>query len=152
MQVHPKLHVPANAVALTTAVTLLLSLINIGSTVAFNAIVSLQLASLMTTYSVSIACVLYRRLTDPESLPKARWSLGRYGPTVNWIGFIYSTFIIFWCFWPLATPVTPQTFNWAILLFMTVLIASLAFYFTRGRRVYVGPVALVNNGRVSGMA
>ena len=106
----------------------------------------------MTTYSVSIACVLHRRLTNPETLPKARWSLGRYGPLVNGIGFIYSTFIIFWCFWPLATPVEAKTFNWAIMLFMIVFIGSLATYFIKGRRAYVGPVALVNNGRVSGIA
>lgn len=132
--------------------TLLLSLINIGSTVAFNAIVSLQLSSLMITYVVSVACVLYRRLNHPELLPKARWSLGRMGPAINGIALVYSSFIFFWCFWPLGTPVTLESFNWAILLFMTVLIASLATYFIKGRRVYVGPVALVNNGRVSGLA
>ena len=106
----------------------------------------------MTTYSVSIACVLYRRLANPETLPKARWSLGRYGVAVNWIGFIYSTFIIFWCFWPLATPVDVKSFNWAVLIFMVVLISSVATYYLGGRRKYVGPVALVNNGRVSGIA
>lgn len=141
-----------NAVILTTGVTLLLSLINIGSSVAFNAIISLQLSSLMMTYFVSIGCVLYRRLTHPELLPKARWSLGRYGSTINTIGMIYSGFIFFWCFWPLGTPVTPKDFNWAVLLFMTVFLASVITYLVRGRHVYVGPVALVQNARVSGPA
>ena len=40
--VHPTLKVPANAVGLTAAITIILSFINIGSDVAFNAIISLK--------------------------------------------------------------------------------------------------------------
>ena len=42
-QVHPRLQVPANAVAATAIFTVALSLINIGSDVAFNAIISLKI-------------------------------------------------------------------------------------------------------------
>src|SRR5271170_2728490 len=39
-RVHPRLHIPANAIALTCIITMLLALINIGSAVAFNAVIS----------------------------------------------------------------------------------------------------------------
>jgi choline transport protein len=132
--------------------TVILSLINIGSSAAFNAIISLQLSSLMLTYAVSIACVLYRRIAHPELLPKARWSLGRFGVVVNGVGLVYSIFVFFWCFWPGATPVTPKSFNWAILMFTALVIASTTTYLLQGRKVYAGPVSLVNNGRMSGIA
>ncbi|KAK5070157.1 hypothetical protein LTR64_001994 [Lithohypha guttulata] len=48
--VHPRWHVPANAIVFTCIFTIVLSLINIGSTAAFNAMLSLSATALMTTY------------------------------------------------------------------------------------------------------
>lgn len=152
VHVHPTLHVPANAVALTSGITALLSLINIGSKVAFNAILSLQLSFLMISYVCSIACVLYRRLKHPELLPRARWSLGRrWGPVINAVGLIYSTFIFFWCFWPIQASNDLTTFNWAVLMFITMVIVTGLTYLFVGRRQYIGPVALVKNELANGM-
>lgn len=79
---------------LTCTITCLLSLINLGSTVAFNAIISLQLMALMATYSISIGCIWYQRtINKSEHLPVARWSLGRWGPWINGIGWVYSVYI-----------------------------------------------------------
>lgn len=90
--VHPTLHIPANAIGLTCIITCLLALINIGSSVAFNAIISLQVVALMFSYTISITCVLYRRIKHPELLPNARWSLGRWGVPINVGGVCYSSF------------------------------------------------------------
>jgi amino acid transporter len=139
--VHPKLQIPANAIALTCALTILLSLINIGSSAAFNAIISLQIVALMASYCISISCVLHRRLTN--TLPRARWSLGRLGVPVNVLGIAYAAFAFFWCFWPNATPVAVDTFNWAPVLFVGVLVCCVLAYWVRGREVYVGPVMQV---------
>jgi choline transport protein len=62
-QVHDET-VPRNAVLVTCTFSILLSLINLGSTVAFNAIISLQLLALMATYCISIGCVFYQRLVS----------------------------------------------------------------------------------------
>jgi len=139
--VHPKLQIPANAIALTCTLTILLSLINIGSSTAFNAIISLQIVALMASYCISISCVLYRRLTN--TLPRARWSLGRLGVPVNVLGIAYAAFSFFWCFWPNATPVEAYTFNWAPVLFVGVLVCCMLAYWVKGRKVYVGPVMQV---------
>lgn len=151
MQVSPKLQVPAYAIGLTSLMTIALSLINIGSTTAFNAIISLQLASLMLTYAVSIGCVLIRRLLHPELLPTARWSLGRFGIAVNMGGFAYAVFAFFWCFWPGSTPVELKTFNWSVLIFVAIAVISMTMYVFKGRYVYDGPVSLVQTGRMRTM-
>lgn len=62
-------------------------MVNLGSTDAFNAIISLNLVSLMLTYCLSIGYILLRRIQHPELLPKGRWSLGKWGVFVNTVGF-----------------------------------------------------------------
>lgn len=141
--VNHKLQTPANSVTVTCGITIALSLINIGSDVAFNAIISLNVVSLMITYMISIGCVLYRRIKHPELLPTCQWSLGRWGVPVNIIGVLYSSHAFFWCFWPEATPVEPSTFNWAVVMFgATAILAGIDFA-VRGRKQYKGPVVLV---------
>ncbi|TID23971.1 hypothetical protein E2P81_ATG02279 [Venturia nashicola] len=137
---------PRNAVLTTCTITCLLSLINIGSSVAFNAIISLQLMALMATYSISIGCVLYQRtLCGSKHLPAARWSLGKWGIPINTIAFIYSVFIFFWTPWPGAKDPTLETFNWSVVMFGAIAIISGIYYFFHGRRHYMGPVALVRD-------
>lgn len=92
----PKWNVPFNAVYVTSVVVVLLSLIVLGSELAFNIIVSLSLLGLLSTYMISIGCVLLRRIKG-EALPPARWSLGRYGLAINAFAFLYSAFIIIFC-------------------------------------------------------
>jgi choline transport protein len=134
--------VPRNAVYVTCVISILLALINLGSSIAFNAILSLQLLALMSTYCISIGCVLYKRLTK-QSLPPAQWSLGRWGVWVNAVGFVYSFFILFWAGWPEQQAITAVTLNWAPVIFAGVLIFSLSFYLVQGRKTYAGPVVLV---------
>jgi len=142
-KVHPKLMVPANAVTFTCIFTILLSLINLGSDVAFYAIISLNVVSLMITYMASIGAVLYRRVFHPELLPACRWSLGRWGVPINLGGFLYSCHAFFWCFWPNTTPVAVTDFNWSSVMFSGVAIICLIDYIFRGRHIYKGPVVLV---------
>jgi choline transport protein len=124
----------------------LLSLINIGSSVAFNAIISLQLMTLMATYTISIGCVLYARtLGGGKQIPPARWSLGRWGAPVNAIAFVYCIFILFWTPWPTAANPDATTFNWAIVMFSACVLLSTVWYFAGGRKKYQGPVALVRD-------
>lgn len=81
-QVSPSLDVPVNAVITSLIISSLLSLINIGSTVAFNSLVSLTNGVLMVSYSVCIGCFVWRRLSRQPMLP-SRFNLGVLGLPVN---------------------------------------------------------------------
>ncbi len=70
-QMNHKRNVPDNSVYLTSVVAGILCLINLGSTTAFNIIVSLTLLDLLSTYMISIDWVLLKRLKG-ETLPAAR--------------------------------------------------------------------------------
>lgn len=96
----------------------------------------------MATYAVSIGCVALKRLRG-QSLPRSRWSLGRFGLPINIVAFVYSCFtMIFICF-PVTTPVEAKSMNWAIVMFTGVLSIALVYYFAHGRKVYEGPVVFV---------
>lgn len=99
--------------------------------------------ALMSTYTISIGCVLYARTIGSKPLPPARWSLGRWGIPINAIGLAYSIFCLFWTPWPSVNDPDATTFNWAIVVFTAASILSMIWYFVGGRKKYQGPVALV---------
>ncbi|KAL9011195.1 MAG: hypothetical protein Q9173_003943 [Seirophora scorigena] len=98
-QVHPHRAIPLNSLLVCSLTTCLLSLINIGSAIAFNAIVSLGAAALFSTYFISIACVLGRRCGG-EPLRPGRWSLGpRDGALANVAALAFLALFYFFSFW-----------------------------------------------------
>ncbi|KAI1917416.1 hypothetical protein LOZ39_000408 [Ophidiomyces ophidiicola] len=144
--VNPKSKIPVNAVLFTTVITLLLSLINIGSTEAFNAIASLTVGSLYLSYIVCVGTFITRRLR-PEPLPRARFSLGKFGMPINIFSFFYMCFAIIFTFFPNQSNVTPMTMNWSILVWGVVIIFAVIQYILHGRKVYEGPVAYVEKAQ-----
>jgi choline transport protein len=146
-----KRNVPDNAVYITSVIAGILCLINLGSTLAFNIIVSLTLLALLSTYMISIGCVLRKRLLG-ESLPAARWSLGRFGIPINAFAFAYCGFcIVFSCF-PIAVPVDTGTANWAPVVWVSVIAISGIVYVLHGRRNFTPPVMFVEGVREGGIA
>ncbi|KAJ5331410.1 hypothetical protein N7476_001193 [Penicillium atrosanguineum] len=142
-KIDKKRQIPVNAIALSCIISCALSLINIGSETAFNAIISLNVAALMYTYIISIGCVIYRKIWHPETLPPRRWDMGRWGLAVNIIGLLYCCFALFWSLWPSDLPVTLENFNWSVVIFGGVFIISLVMYLIKGRKEYSGPAAIV---------
>ncbi|KOC11929.1 amino acid transporter [Aspergillus flavus AF70] len=141
--VHPTLHIPVNSVILTCAFSIIMFLINIGSSVAMNALLSLATSPLMGTYMICIACVIVRRITKSPPLPPSRWSLGRCGMPINILALVYASWAFFWSFWPVNREVTAETLNWAPVLFVGVMGSSGLLYWLVARKVYEGPVVKV---------
>lgn len=143
-QVHRTWHVPLNSIVFTMIFTCAVSLINIGSTAAFNALLSLSTVALMATYLVSITCVLLRRVRG-QYLPPARWSLGKFGLPINACALVYSCWSFFWSFWPNSYSINAENFNWACVLFVGLMGIGSILYFTHARKIYEGPVAIVED-------
>ncbi|PGH00160.1 hypothetical protein AJ80_09213 [Polytolypa hystricis UAMH7299] len=140
--VTPGWNIPLHAVIVSLVITTLLSLINIGSEAALNAIITLALSSLMSSYMISITCVLIKRVRG-EVLPPRRWSLGRYGMLINILALCFLAPMFVFVFFPLATPVDLTTMNWACVIYGGVIIIATVYYAFVGRFTYVPPVALV---------
>lgn len=134
--------IPLNAVMISLLVTSLLSLINIGSAVALNAILSLTAVSLLTSYIIVISCLVLKRLRG-QPLPPRRWDLGKWGLPINIAALCYLAPIYVFAFFPVALPVVATSMNWAIVMYVGIMGFATVYYFAYGRKVYLPPVALV---------
>ncbi|KFY43566.1 hypothetical protein V494_01918 [Pseudogymnoascus sp. VKM F-4513 (FW-928)] len=143
--VRPGWDIPLNAVIVSFLITIILSMINIGSTVAFNAIASLGTAALISSYIISISCVRIKRWRG-HKLPAARWSLGRFGAPINDFSILYLTFVFIFSFFPETAIVDAESMNWNILIYGFTIMFAIVWFFARGRKQYAGPVDQGNVG------
>lgn len=119
---------------------MLVALISLGSSVAFNAIISLQLLALVFTNLLPIACLIYRRPLGAP-LPRRSWSLDRLGMPINVIACIYLIYLVVFTALPTQVPVKSlETGNWAPATFVGVILLALVYYLLHGRSVFDGPV------------
>lgn len=132
---------------MTLTFVFLLSLINLGSTVAFTQVASLGVASMVTTYFISISCVTLKRVRGEPLLP-SKFNLGKWGLFINVTALLFLLFLWVFCFFPVNPHPTVVDMNWASLGYGGILIFAVIYYFLRGRHVYVGPVEYVRKGEI----
>ena len=65
---------------------------------------------------------------------------GKIGMVNNIYACVYILFVLFWSFWPPETPATAENMNYSVLVTGAVLIFSVVYYYTYGKRQYMGPL------------
>ncbi|KAK3639640.1 hypothetical protein LTR22_017373 [Elasticomyces elasticus] len=133
---------PRNAVVFTLVFSSLLSLVIVGSSVAFNVFLSFGNAGIMTSYVVIIGCIIYRRF-DGNMFPPTKFSLGKAGLFVNTLAFSYLLVALTFTFFPSVPNPRPAEMNWASLMYGFVLLFALVWYRVRAKTEYDGPVEYV---------
>ncbi|KKA18756.1 Amino acid transporter [Rasamsonia emersonii CBS 393.64] len=154
----PRTSIPVWSIATTTTIACLLALINLGSSVAFNDVISLSVAGLYSSYLICCSLLLWRRCTNQilirsdsagsqlVNTPGATLTWGPFripgifGIIVNSIAVIYLIIAIFFSFWPTKRVVTVESMNYSSVGYSSVVIISVVYYFVRARKVYTGPV------------
>ena len=157
-QVNSRTSIPVVSVATTSTISALMALIGIGSSVAFNDLVSITVAGLFSSYLMAISLLLWRRVTgsimlaseaieDSKAINTANTIL-KWGPfkmpeligiIVNAASIAFTVIIFLFSFWPTAQPVTPSTMNYTCLLFGAVVLFSWIWYYVYAHGVYKGP-------------
>lgn len=150
--------VPVWAIAVTTAISVLLSLINIGSSVAFLNVTSLSISCLYASYLIAAILLLYRRTTNGFTMPGSSdlpalanttgaeliWGPfhlpGAFGVANNIFAICYLIVIGFFSFWPPVLNPTPDMMNYSVLVTGFVAIFSVVYYFVWAKKEYNGPV------------
>ncbi|CAN8101588.1 unnamed protein product [Discula destructiva] len=128
---------PIWALVLTTAVQMLLGLINLGSSSAFLAFVSVGVISLAVSYGIPIAISIVHWRKDVND---ARWTMGKsLGWVVNVIALLWIVFETILFSMPTTLPVTAVTMNYAIVVFVGFMFISAVWYAIHARKVYQGP-------------
>ncbi|KAI1823338.1 amino acid transporter [Xylaria intraflava] len=145
---------PVVAIAATLVATALLSLIVLGSAIALNALLSIAIAALFSTYTLVIGLLLWRRISgeiqpylarsDDSASRQLTWGPWKLpeplGILNNIFSIVYSIFLLFWSFWPQQTPTTAAGFNWSIVVFSAVIIFSIVWYVIRAKSHFKGPI------------
>lgn len=137
---------------------MLLSLINFGSTAAFNDVISLSVSGLYASYLMAAGLLLYRRCgtgfrmpdptthpalaqTDGQQLVWGPWHIpGTVGIINNVIACVYLVIIWFFSFFPQGTPVTPLSMNFSVVVTGGVTIFAIIYYLVWAKKEYIGPV------------
>lgn len=149
--------VPVYAVAVTTTIAVLLSLINIGSPVAFMNVTSLSISCLYASYLIAAVLLLYRRMTNGFSMPNAElpalanttgaelvWGPfhlpGALGIANNIFSIAYLVVVGFFSFWPPVLNPTPDMMNYSVVVTGAVVIFSVVYYLVWARKEYNGPI------------
>ncbi|KAK3053570.1 hypothetical protein LTR09_005314 [Extremus antarcticus] len=141
--VRPGYDVPVNSVLTIFGLAVVLSLINIGSTLAFSIITSLGTGTLTLSYIITIGLVVWRKITGRPPLP-SRFNMGKIGGlVVNMIALLWMIIVLIFCFFPLFPDPTPALMNWAIVVWGGVIIFAILFFVLYARTHYAGPVEYV---------
>lgn len=149
--VNKKHQIPVRAVVLITALQMLLGLIYIGNTTAFNAILSMAIIGMYISYALPIAYMLLRgrRVLYPGDYGK--FKLGRLlGPVMNVVSLIWMTVVVIFSTFPTMMPVTAQNMNYSIVVLSGWILFGVVYYLTFGRSKYEVPV--ISASVITGMS
>jgi len=152
-KVHPTLDLPLNALYLTTILVVIFGCIFLGSSSAFNAIISASVVALGVSYGIPIAinCIRGRRML-PASRPFKLPSI--LGWVCNLIGVAYVIITTVLFLFPPALPATGSNMNYCVVVFFIILVVSVFQWFIDGRKNFTGPrvdIDALQNGEVVGM-
>jgi amino acid transporter len=124
--------VPVWSLVLVTLVQMLLGIVNIGSSSAFLAFVSVGVIGLAVSYAMPIAISL---LHKRKEVMAARWNCGMaIGTTVNVIALLWIGFELVLFSMPTALPVTSVTMNYASVVFVGFLAIAAVWYGVHSRK------------------
>ncbi|KAL4934016.1 putative choline transport protein [Aspergillus undulatus] len=137
-KVHPTLDAPVNATVAMTIMVTCLGCIYVGSTTAFQALIS----SFIVLSTLSYAGAILPHLLSGRSrvIPGPFRMTGIWGFIVNVLAVVYiAVTVVFFCF-PFTLPVTVQNMNYTSVITVGLMTIVLAWWVVRGVREYQGPV------------
>ena len=117
---------------------MLIGLINIGSTSAFYAIISLSSLALYSSYLLPVLFFLWRKLKGPP-IRYGPFRLGWASLPVNIYAAVWIVFAMIWIPFPQTLPVTAEGMNYSSAVMVFVILLGLTDWFIGGRKRFVVP-------------
>ncbi|KAL3459506.1 amino acid/polyamine transporter I [Aspergillus heterothallicus] len=147
VQVHPTLRVPVRALALVSAVVVLVSFIELASTAAFDAILSLSTLGLYTSYLLPLVFLVFRRVFGAAGdVPEGQFSMGKWGLPVNLVAILFAIYFAIFLPFPPTAPVTAESMNYAGPVLGVVMVFACLDWMLRGRYKWTGPTMNYSRG------
>ncbi|MEV7393959.1 amino acid permease [Streptomyces sp. NPDC091215] len=126
---------PVAAVWLSVGVALVLAAPSLISPTAYAAVTAINVLGITPAYAIPV----YLRLRAGDRFQPGPWHLGRWYKPVGVTAVIWVAFVtVLFCL-PQVSPVTVDTFNYAPIVLVLVLLAAWILWATKGRRTYKIP-------------
>ncbi|KAE8317948.1 amino acid/polyamine transporter I [Aspergillus transmontanensis] len=134
-KIHPTLDVPFNAHSVSCFIVGLLGLLYLGSSTAFNSMVSACIVLLYTSYVVPVIALLYK---GRDNIPHGPFWLGRVGWVCNWVVLAWTLFCLVVYSFPSVYPVTTGNMNYVCVVYAVVGCIIAVDWVVRGKRRFRG--------------
>ncbi|KAL2835863.1 amino acid/polyamine transporter I [Aspergillus pseudoustus] len=138
-RVDPTYKIPLRALFLVASCIFALSFIQIGSTAAFNAILSLSTLGLYISYLIPLSLLVLKRFTAPQDIPQGTFTLGKWGLPMNLLAILFATYFAIFLPFPATLPVTAENMNYAGPVLGFVMLFACGDWVIRGRHKWEGP-------------
>lgn len=151
-EVSPTKKVPVHMVLVVGFLQMLLGLIYLGSSTAFNAVLSMAILGMYASYLSPILFMLMygRRSSAPiiRGFGSRSFNLGsRWGPIVNIVAILWLIVAMIFSTFPTMKPVTPDNMNYCVVVTMGwMLIGGIYYYLLGGKKRFAGPVVEPGEG------
>jgi choline transport protein len=132
-RVHPTLDVPLNAHLVSCAIVAVLGCLYLGSSTAFNAMVTACIVLLYISYAIPVICLLIR---GRENIAHGPFWMGSMGLLANWVLLIWTAFTLVMYSFPPAYPATPSNMNYVCAVYGVVAVVCGGYWVGRGKRTY----------------
>ncbi|KAL4752199.1 hypothetical protein BDW72DRAFT_212078 [Aspergillus terricola var. indicus] len=137
VKVDGRLKIPLRALGLVTGWIFVLSFMQMGSSAAFNAILSLSALGLYISYLFPLVFLVRGRLKG--DVPTGAYSLGRWGLPLNLTAILFATYFAVFLPFPPTLPVTPENMNFSGPVLGLIMLCSCVDWVVRGRHKWTGP-------------
>jgi amino acid transporter len=131
--------IPLRALFLVASCIFALSFIQIGSTAAFNAILSLSTLGFYISYLIPLILLVLKRFTAPGDIPQGTFTLGKWGLPMNLIAIVFATYFVIFLPFPPTLPVTAENMNYAGPVLGFIMLFACGGSIVRGRHKWEGP-------------
>ncbi|PYH43481.1 choline transport protein [Aspergillus saccharolyticus JOP 1030-1] len=154
LQLNKRTSVPFHSISVIVIAAGLIGLINIGSSVVLNIVLSLLMEAFFFSYIIPLSLLLYHRVNGHISAPQPGgdpkgfvWGpfrvRGWLGIANNVFALVFSAIVVIFGFWPASSHPTPSDMNYSVAIFGGVLMLAVVYYLGWGRKHYMGPLAEV---------
>jgi choline transport protein len=132
--------IPLRMVILVSILQLLLGFIYLGSTTAFNAILSMSIIGMYLSYALPIMYMLFYGRSSRTYLPGPFNLNATMGKLLNVAALLWLIVAIFFSTWPNFYPVTAANMNYSTVVLAGWVAVGAVYYAVAGRKKYEGPV------------
>ena len=136
---HPKTRIPLGNIILVFFLDCLLLLLQLVSTMAFEAIIATATLGYQLSYLVPILC---RCTTARKTFPKGEFNLGRFGFSIAAVTSIWLIITAIFMFFPVSYPITKENMNYSIVIMGGILFIAAVYWVVSARHWFVGPIRI----------